>query len=489
MIAKEVYEKALAAFVANTYWKGVFDRAPDGAKRYIKFAFAKSEFPNDITPEDIEREKYDIESNLTPEDWDYLVEHFAKDNLQQKNALIKLRRAYFRGEVKKPEGDNYVECAPIPPKKKEDTVDAAKAPTDSANNGTDEHANHGKDGLVHVGDEDVNANGGADGQGDGGAANGGTSGDGADKDIEQSEVEAAIYEFIGKPKVDENGEPIRDENGEVQWEGGNPYWRDLYLPAPRGAQERMAITFYFSENYQKPDFPLLRYRAHRKGVEDSLTFEDLEYLIANEDNEDAKKHYQDLYAKLTEKEGDGGAEGDGNADGGDGNADGGDGNDGNGATAGDSAIEGDGNGDGNSDDGNGDNGNADEGEEVEAEDITKEQVEEGRGDEPELPLDAEGNEMKDIAESTDDDGDGTTSAEELGFTMSDEEKQADAEAQAALEASQSDNGGGDGDDGNTNAEGDNNGEGDNANANGDDGNKGDGDKSATGDTLGQMLLF
>ena len=83
--------------------------------------------------------------------------------------------------------------------------------------------------------------------------------------------------------------------------------------------ERLAISFYFSkfhDEFKPEDFQ--EYRDLRDEYEKSLTEEDLNYLIENTDKENAKKHYQDILAKLQqsggeaqgnmrfEKDGDGG---------------------------------------------------------------------------------------------------------------------------------------------------------------------------------------
>jgi len=71
----------------------------------------------------------------------------------------------------------------------------------------------------------------------------------------------------------------------------NPYWRNIFLRAPQGARCRLSMCFYFSENRTGPDFPLTEYRSLRKIVEDSLTSDDLMFLIENEDDNPNKVHH------------------------------------------------------------------------------------------------------------------------------------------------------------------------------------------------------
>ncbi len=103
----------------------------------------------------------------------------------------------------------------------------------------------------------------------------------------------------------------------------NPTWKDIFMNAPGGAMERLAISFYFSkfhDQFKPEDFQ--EYRDLRDEYEKSMTAEDLQYLIDNSDKENAIKHYQELLDKINggqqptgtlrfEKDGTGGADGDG----------------------------------------------------------------------------------------------------------------------------------------------------------------------------------
>lgn len=98
--------------------------------------------------------------------------------------------------------------------------------------------------------------------------------------IDENKVTAAIREFCKNPK-----------------------WNELFRNAPGGAMERMAISFYFSENnkdFSQEDFD--EYRALREEIEKTLDREDLEYLIENIGKDDSVEHYKDLLEELDQKE-------------------------------------------------------------------------------------------------------------------------------------------------------------------------------------------
>ena len=79
----------------------------------------------------------------------------------------------------------------------------------------------------------------------------------------------------------------------------DPAWNDVFVNAPPGAMERLAIAFYFSkfkDSFQAEDFD--EYRNLREELERSLTEEDLNYLITATDKEETVKHYQELLEQL-----------------------------------------------------------------------------------------------------------------------------------------------------------------------------------------------
>lgn len=295
-------KKALAKFTKNPYWQGVYDRAPEGAKDYCEFLFLMSspEFAVD-EGDDMNAKMAEAEQGLTCEDWDYVVANIAKGASAE--VLKRRRRAITNGLTPK------VGIAVLNPAY---SGDGAKKPDIKGLT----FAWKGNGGSTSV-NEPQKSNAVFEVKGNIGAtATANDAADGAQQThITEEAVTAAIAEFIGKPKVDADGNPVMDENGDVQWEGGNSYWRDLFILAPDGARMRLSISFYFSENNKKPNFPLLEYRAMRKAIEDSLDAESLEYLIANEDNEHAKKHFTELWkAKVAEEGG-----GDTDTDNGEGN--------------------------------------------------------------------------------------------------------------------------------------------------------------------------
>jgi len=94
--------------------------------------------------------------------------------------------------------------------------------------------------------------------------------------IDSKKVEAAIREFCKNEK-----------------------WNQIFRNAPGGAMERIAISFYFSENgkgFTKEEFA--EYHALRDEIEKTLDREDLEYLINNIGKDESVEHYKDLLEAL-----------------------------------------------------------------------------------------------------------------------------------------------------------------------------------------------
>lgn len=84
----------------------------------------------------------------------------------------------------------------------------------------------------------------------------------------------------------------------------NPQWKEIFINAPSGAMERLAISFYFSKfhsQFTPEDFQ--EYRDLRNEYEKSMNEEDLQYLIETSEKEEAIKHYQDLLKQLQENGG------------------------------------------------------------------------------------------------------------------------------------------------------------------------------------------
>ena len=127
--------------------------------------------------------------------------------------------------------------------------------------------------------------------------------------IDKNDVMESMYKFIGRAKLDESGKVVRDENGEVVYDGGNPVWRKVYREAPPMAKRRLVLSWYYSMNKQKvmgdgglnDEFTNLK-----EAMDKTLGKADLEYLIANLGKyKDAVEHYKQLLAALPEE----GAEG------------------------------------------------------------------------------------------------------------------------------------------------------------------------------------
>lgn len=339
MKLNEAKKKAVAAFTKNPYWQGVYDRAPEDAKEYLALLFLSSapEFAvDDEADGKLADALAETEAHLVQESKDYILSVFDKGAAHD----IMTRRFRAVAASQTPEVGLPV-LNPDFSERETKKPDIAGLSFTWMNNKGIDISKKKSNSIFGLNGASAVATDAADGQDDGA------------KHITEDEVFNAVEEFIGKPS--------KDESGNVTWEGGNEYWRDLFMEAPDGARMRLSMTFYFSENHEKPDFPLLEYRAMRKAIEDALDFDSLEYLIANEDNEAAKNHYKDIWKAKMEKEGkdgdDGNTDGDDNSDGADGNNDGGD----NSEAQNDGDDDADGNSDANQDgdDDNQDGGDAD----------------------------------------------------------------------------------------------------------------------------------
>ena len=82
----------------------------------------------------------------------------------------------------------------------------------------------------------------------------------------------------------------------------NPYWKRIYDNAPEGAKIRLALSFCYSERHSKPDFNLHLYRRLRKGIENSLSLNDLLYLVRNDCNGHAQQHFAKLWDEKAHRE-------------------------------------------------------------------------------------------------------------------------------------------------------------------------------------------
>lgn len=123
--------------------------------------------------------------------------------------------------------------------------------------------------------------------------------------IDKNDVMESMYKFIGRVKLDESGKTVRDENGEVVFDGGNTVWRKVYREAPPMAKRRLVLSWYYSMNKQKitGDGSLNDEFTNLKDAMDkTLGRADLEYLVANLGKyKDAVEHYKQLLEALPEE--------------------------------------------------------------------------------------------------------------------------------------------------------------------------------------------
>lgn len=130
--------------------------------------------------------------------------------------------------------------------------------------------------------------------------------------IDKNDVMDAIYKFTGRVKRDEGGAIVRDENGNVVYEGGNERWRKVYREAPPLAKRRLVLSWYYSMNKKtivgdgelNDEFTKLK-----EAMDKTLEKRDLEYLIDNlGNNPKAVEHYEQLLEALPDDGGEGGAD-------------------------------------------------------------------------------------------------------------------------------------------------------------------------------------
>ncbi len=81
-----------------------------------------------------------------------------------------------------------------------------------------------------------------------------------------------------------------------------PNWQKIYGEAPEGARNRIALNFYWSACKDKPGFDRAAYLSLRTKLENSLTWDDIEYLISTTENDLARNHYRQLLSALNARE-------------------------------------------------------------------------------------------------------------------------------------------------------------------------------------------
>ena len=70
------YQAALDSFMDNRYWRQLYIRAPEGAKRYYERSFSSSWPLRELTTQEKEESKAESEAlyrSLTDVDWDYII--------------------------------------------------------------------------------------------------------------------------------------------------------------------------------------------------------------------------------------------------------------------------------------------------------------------------------------------------------------------------------------------------------------------------------
>ena len=69
-------QAALDSFMGNRYWRQLYIRAPEGAKRYYERSFSSSCPLRELTDQEKEQSKAESEAlyrSLTDNDWDYII--------------------------------------------------------------------------------------------------------------------------------------------------------------------------------------------------------------------------------------------------------------------------------------------------------------------------------------------------------------------------------------------------------------------------------
>lgn len=70
-MTQEIKEQALAAFLKNPYWKGIYDKAPAKAKIFYEIVFANSE--GLIPKEEHVSSIHEIYRQFDDADWEYII--------------------------------------------------------------------------------------------------------------------------------------------------------------------------------------------------------------------------------------------------------------------------------------------------------------------------------------------------------------------------------------------------------------------------------
>ena len=70
-MTQEIKEKALDAFLKNPYWKGIYERAPEKAKKFYEIVFANSE--GLLSQGEHVSSVHEIYGQFDDADWEYVI--------------------------------------------------------------------------------------------------------------------------------------------------------------------------------------------------------------------------------------------------------------------------------------------------------------------------------------------------------------------------------------------------------------------------------
>jgi hypothetical protein len=82
----EKYQKALDEFMANEYWRALYEGAPDGAKKWLEAEFHASLSP-ESRPDGEDPDSHLYKDGLTAKDWKWLAKYDCHHPLQKKYFL------------------------------------------------------------------------------------------------------------------------------------------------------------------------------------------------------------------------------------------------------------------------------------------------------------------------------------------------------------------------------------------------------------------
>lgn len=91
----EAIEKGHTRYFKNSYWKSLYDDAPDGAKKYYDLIFSQQDGGNDKENDDEFKKRMEASyRNMTDADWDYLISNTTNQML--KHSLKEKREKFSK---------------------------------------------------------------------------------------------------------------------------------------------------------------------------------------------------------------------------------------------------------------------------------------------------------------------------------------------------------------------------------------------------------